>query len=143
MQPMKVIFACVHNAGRSQMAAAFFNKLADSSKAQAISAGTQPADKVHDCVLTAMKKVDIDLSNIKPQLLTDDLAREAALLVTMGCGEACPYVPGLKRDDWPLPDPKGKSDDEVCEIRDEIKTRVMRLLQNLNALHCCDLEVST
>jgi len=139
---MKVIFACIHNAGRSQMAAAFFNQLADPAKAQAISAGTQAAEKVHDCVLTAMKQVGIDLSNTKPQLLTDDLAKDASLLVTMGCGEACPQVSGLKRDDWPLPDPKGKSDNEVCIIRDEIKTRVMELLQDLNALRCSDLEVS-
>lgn len=139
---MKVIFACVHNAGRSQMAAAFFNQLADGSKAQAVSAGTQPADKVHECILHSMKQVGIDLNSAKPQLLTEELASGADLLVTMGCGEACPFVPGLKRIDWPLPDPKGKSDDEVCVIRDEIKTRVMKLLHDLNALECCDLEVS-
>ncbi len=134
---MKVIFACVHNAGRSQMAAAFFNTFADPAKAEAVSAGTQPAEKVHECVLHAMQQSGIDLTNVKPQLLTDELAAGADLLVTMGCGEACPYVPGLKRDDWPLPDPKGKSDNEVCEIRDEIKTRVLKLLQGLNALSCC------
>jgi len=134
MQQMKVIFACVHNAGRSQMAAAFFNIYAEPGKAQAVSAGTQPADKVHDCVLHAMKQAGIDLSGVKPQLLTDELAQDADLLITLGCGEACPLVPGLKREDWPLPDPKGKSDDEVCTIRDEIKTRVLRLLQDLNAL---------
>lgn len=139
---MKVIFACIHNAGRSQMAAAFFNKYADKTKAHAISAGTTPGDKVHDCVLNAMRKVDIDLSGIKPQLLTNDLAAGANLLITMGCGEACPYVPGLKRDDWLLPDPKGRADDEVCEIRDEIKVRVLRLLNNLNVLECCDLETA-
>lgn len=133
---MKVIFACVHNAGRSQMAAAFFNQLADPAKAQAVSAGTQPANKMHDCVVEAMKQVGIDLADIKPRLLTDELAAGANLLVTMGCGEACPYLPGLKRDDWPLPDPKGKSDREVCEIRDEIKTRVLKLLQSLNATKC-------
>jgi arsenate reductase len=137
MQQMKVIFACVHNAGRSQMAAAFFNQFADPAKAQAVSAGTQPADKVHDCVSHAMKLAGIDLANVKPQLLTDELVAGADLLVTMGCGEACPCVPGLKRDDWPLPDPKGKSDSEVCEIRDEIKTRVLTLLQGLNATNCC------
>ncbi len=131
---MKVIFACIHNAGRSQMAAAFFNKYADKAKATALSAGTQPGDKVHDCVLQAMKEVDIDLSGVKPQLLTDELGAGANLLITMDCGEACPYVPGLKRADWPLPDPKGKSDNEVCEIRDEIKVRVLRLLNDLNAL---------
>jgi arsenate reductase len=139
---MKVIFACIHNAGRSQIAAAFFNKYADASKAQAISAGTQPSDKVHDCVLQAMKKADIDLSDVKPQLLTNELAAGADLLITMGCGEACPYVPGLRREDWPLPDPKGKAAAEVCGIRDEIKARVLRLLNNLNAFECCDLESS-
>jgi len=120
------------------MAAAFFNQLADPAKAQALSAGTQPAEKVHDCVLHAMKQAGIDLVNVKPQLLTDELAAGADLLVTMGCGEACPHVPGLKRDDWPLPDPKGKTDDQVCEIRDEIKTRVLKLLHGLNATNCCD-----
>jgi protein-tyrosine-phosphatase len=128
---MKVIFACVHNAGRSQMAAAFFNKFANRDKAQAISAGTQPAEKVHECVLHAMQAVGIDLSQISPQLLTEELSHGADLLVTMGCGEACPFVPGLRRDDWPLSDPKGKSDDEVCEIRDQIKTRVLHLLNDL------------
>jgi len=137
---MKVIFACVHNAGRSQMAAAFFNQFADPSKALAVSAGTQPADKVHDCVSHAMQQCGIDLSSVRPQLLTDELARGADLLITMGCGEACPFAPGLKRDDWPLPDPKEKSDDEVCIIRDEIKTRVLNLLQALNALECCGSE---
>lgn len=136
----KVIFACVHNAGRSRMAAAFFNEYADRSKATAVSAGTQPAEKVHDCVLHVMQQSGIDLSNAKPQLLTDDLARGADLLITMGCGEACPYVPGLRREDWPLADPKGKSDDEVYMIRDEIKTRVLSLLQRLNALTCCGSE---
>ena len=134
---MKVIFACIHNAGRSQMAAAIFNQLADPAKAQAVSAGTQPADKVHDSVLRAMRQAGIDLAGVKPQLLTDELAAGADLLITMGCGEACPYLPGLKRDDWPLPDPKGKADDEVCEIRDEIKTRVLKLLQGLNATNGC------
>ena len=133
---MKVVFACVHNAGRSQMAAAFFNQFADPAKAQAVSAGTQPADKVHDCVLDAMKQARIDLAGVKPQLLTHELAAGADLLVTMGCGEACPYVPGLKRDDWPVPDPQGKSDDEVRQIRDEIRNRVLKLLQGMNATNC-------
>jgi arsenate reductase (thioredoxin) len=131
---VKVIFACVHNAGRSQMAAAFFNRFADSAKAQAISAGTQPSERVHDCVVHTMNELGIDLAYVKPQLLTDDLVAEADLLVTMGCGEVCPLVPGLRRDDWPLLDPKGKSAAEVCLIRDEVKTRVLGLLQELNAL---------
>lgn len=131
---MKVIFACIHNAGRSQMAAAFFNKFADNTKAHAISAGTQPAEKVHDCVLQSMQHEGVDLSNIRPQLLTEDLASNANLLITMGCGESCPYLPGVKREDWQLPDPKGKSDAEVCLIRDEIKTRVLALLRNIAAV---------
>ncbi len=124
------------------MAAAFFNKHADKLKAQAISAGTEPAEKVHDCVIQAMKRADIDLSKVKPQLLTAELTRGADLLVTMGCGESCPVVPGLNKQDWPLPDPKGRSDDEVCAILDEIRVRVLRLLNDLNALECCDLESS-
>ena len=124
----KVIFACVHNAGRSQMAAAFFNHLADPQKAEAISAGTEPGLRVHPEVLAAMQEIGIDLSDAKPQKLTEELARGAQLLITMGCGDKCPYVPGLRRDDWPLTDPKGKPMDEVRAIRDEIKQRVQSLL---------------
>ncbi len=102
---LRVIFACVHNAGRSQMAAAFFNQLADPQKAEAISAGTEPDERVHPEVMAVMQEVDIDLSHAKPQKLTEDLAKNAQLLITMGCGDKCPYVPGLRRDDWPLPDP--------------------------------------
>lgn len=134
----KVIFACVHNAGRSQMASAFFNAFADRSKATAVSAGTQPAEKVHDCVLEAMKQSSIDLSTAKPQLLTEKLASGADFLVTMGCGEACPYLPGLKREDWPFSDPKGKSIEEVCAIRDQIKARVVNLLEELEAISHCE-----
>ncbi len=125
----KVIFACVHNAGRSQMAAAFFNKLANPQKGKAVSAGTEPGLRVHPEVLAVMQEVGIDLSDAKPQKLTDELAREAQLLITMGCGDKCPYVPGLRRDDWPLPDPKGRPMDEVRAVRDEIKVRVAELLQ--------------
>ena len=124
----KVIFACVHNAGRSQMAAAFFNQLANREKAQAVSAGTEPGLRVHPEVLAVMQEVGIDLSNAKPQKLTDELAQDAQLLITMGCGDKCPYVPGLRRDDWPLRDPKGLPMDEVRAIRDEIKDRVQSLL---------------
>jgi arsenate reductase (thioredoxin) len=124
-----VIFACVHNAGRSQMAAAWFNHLADPSRAQAISAGTEPGERVHPVVVDAMREVGIDLSGARPQRLTDDLARGATMLVTMGCGEACPHVPGVKRDDWPLPDPKGRPIDEVRQIRDDIRARVAALIE--------------
>lgn len=124
-----VLFACVRNAGRSQMAAAWFNALADATKARAISAGTQPASHVHPEVLAAMKEVGIDLSKVTPTLLSDDLARSATMLITMGCGEACPVVPGVRRDDWPLEDPKDKPIARVREIRDDVKARVARLLE--------------
>lgn len=122
------IFACVHNAGRSQMAAAFFNALADPGRARALSAGTEPGERVHPEVAAAMLEVGIDLSAAKPQRLTEELARGAALLVTMGCGDRCPYVPGLRREDWPLEDPKGKPLAQVRLIRGEIRVRVEELL---------------
>jgi arsenate reductase len=124
-----VIFACIHNAGRSQMAAAWFNALVDPTKARAVSAGTDPGSRVHPEVLEAMREVGIDLGDRKPQKLTDDLARSAQMLVTMGCGEQCPFVPGLRRDDWPLEDPKGKPVARVREIRDDVRARVLDLLQ--------------
>ena len=124
----KVIFACVQNAGRSQMAAAFFNAIADSGKARAISAGTRPAERVHPEVAAVMKELGIDLSGAQPQRLTLDLARDASLLVTMGCGDECPVVPGARRDDWPLADPKGKTIEDVRRVRDEIRGRVVALV---------------
>jgi arsenate reductase len=124
-----VIFACIHNAGRSQMAAAWFTELADPARARAVSAGTDPGTRVHPEVLEAMREVGIDLSDRKPQKLTDDLARSAQMLVTMGCGERCPVVPGLRRDDWPLEDPKGKPLARVREIRDDVRARVTELLR--------------
>lgn len=130
---LKVIFACVHNAGRSQMAAAFFNRLADAAKAQAVSAGTEPGERVHPEVLAVMREVNIDLSHAKPQRLTEELAKDAQLLITMGCGDKCPYVPGLRRGDWPLRDPKGLPMEEVRVIRDEVKSRVEELIQREGA----------
>lgn len=124
-----VIFACIHNAGRSQMAAAWFNALTDSTKARAISAGTDPGTRVHPEVLEAMREVGLDLSDREPQKLTDDLARSARMLITMGCGEQCPVVAGLRRDDWPLEDPKGKPIARVREIRDDVRARVVALLR--------------
>jgi arsenate reductase (thioredoxin) len=123
-----VLFACVHNAGRSQMAAAWFNLLADPTKAQAISAGTDPGPCVHPEVVAVMNEVGVDLSGAPTSILTTELAQRAQMLITMGCGDQCPVVPGLKRDDWPLEDPKGKSIARVREIRDEIRQRVGRLL---------------
>jgi arsenate reductase len=127
-----VIFACVHNAGRSQMAAAWLNELAPAGVAKATSAGTQPAVRVHPEVLEAMREVGIDLSAAKPQLLTSELLEGATHLVTMGCGEACPVAPRhVQRMDWPLTDPKGQSIDQVRAIRDEIRARVEALLAGL------------
>ena len=123
-----VVFACVHNAGRSQMAAAWFNRLVDPSKARALSAGTMPGDRVHPVVADAMAEVGVSLAGASPRLLTDELARAASLLVTMGCGEACPVVPGLVRDDWPLADPKGLPIEQVRRIRDDVRARVVALL---------------
>jgi arsenate reductase len=124
-----VLFACVHNAGRSQMAAAWFNQLADRSQARAISAGTDPGPRVHPEVITAMREVGVDLVAASTTKLTPELAQQAQWLVTMGCGDACPYVPGAKRDDWPLEDPKGKRIERVREIRDEIRDRVQALIE--------------
>jgi arsenate reductase (thioredoxin) len=125
----KIIFACVHNAGRSQMAAGFFNQLADHSKAEAISAGTEPGLRVHPEVLSAMLEVGIDLSDAKPQKLTQELAEGASILITMGCGDKCPYVPGLRRDDWPLRDPKGLPAEDVRSIRDGVEALVRTLIK--------------
>lgn len=126
-----VIFACVHNAGRSQMAAALFNKLADPAKARALSAGTSPGDRVHPEVVQAMQEEGIDLRGARPQKLTPELAGQAQLLITMGCGDECPYVPGLRREDWPLEDPKGQPIERVRAIRDEIRARVESLVERI------------
>jgi arsenate reductase len=130
-----VIFACIHNAGRSQMAAAWFNALADSTRARAMSAGTDPGTRVHPEVLEAMREVGVDLSDRKPQKLTAALARGAQMLITMGCDEQCPVVPGLRRHDWPLEDPKGKPIARVREIRDDVRARVIELLQREGWAH--------
>lgn len=125
----RVIFACRHNAGRSQMAAAFFSRLADPSRASAVSAGTTPAERVHPEVATVMRECGIDLSAARPQLLTAELAGGARLLVTMGCGEDCPYLPGVEVDDWPLEDPKSQPLARVREIRDDVRRRVAALVE--------------
>jgi arsenate reductase len=123
-----VLFACVHNAGRSQIAAALFNALADPQKATAISAGTDPAAHVHPEVVAIMRDRGIDLSGAVPQQLTDSLARQAQWLITMGCGDQCPVVPGARRDDWPIPDPKGQPDRAVAAIVADIEQRVRALI---------------
>lgn len=123
-----VLFACVHNAGRSQMAAAFFNAAADPAKARAVSAGTEPGQHVHPEVVEVMQEGGFDLSHAVPTRLTDEVARHAQLLVTMGCGEACPFVPGLRRVDWDLADPKGQPLERVRSIRDDVRRRVEELV---------------
>jgi len=123
-----VIFACVHNAGRSQMAAGFFNKLANPAKARALSAGTAPGDRVYPEVVAVMREEGIDLSGARPQKLTAELSAEAQLLITMGCGDECPYEPGVRRDDWPLQDPKGQPIERIRAIRDEVRARVEALI---------------
>jgi arsenate reductase len=123
-----VLFACVHNAGRSQMAAALFNQIADPAEARAISAGTQPGERVHPEVAAVMQELGIDLSAVRPQKLTDALASRAQLLVTMGCGDECPFVPGARVEDWPLPDPKGRPVEIVRAVRDDIRRRVDDLI---------------
>lgn len=124
----RVLFACVHNAGRSQMAAALFAACADPALARAESAGTRPAEHVQPEVVAAMRELGLDLAGARPRLLTPTLAAGASLLVTMGCGEDCPLVPGAERLDWPLPDPHGRAGPEVRAIRDEIRARVEALV---------------
>lgn len=136
-QPLKTyLFACVHNAGRSQMAAALFNIYADRRNCAAISAGTAPAERIHPEVVGAMREIGIDIGSARPQRLTDDLARTCSVLVTMGCGEACPYVPGLKTIEWDIPDPKGQSPEMVRAIRDDIHEKVKVLIRS-DCADCC------
>ncbi len=122
-----VLFACLHNAGRSQMAAAFFNQIA--KRARAISAGTTPGERVHAEVVAVMREVGIDLGDVRPRLLTAELGAGVALLVTMGCGEECPYLPGARVVDWPLDDPKRLPIERVRAIRDEIRSLVATLVE--------------
>lgn len=128
--PHTVIFACLHNAGRSQIAAAFFNQLADPAHARAISAGTRPANTIHPVVVEVMREAGIDLTGNRPRRLTPELAKSATLLVTMGCGDRCPFVPGLEVTDWPLPDPKDRPLAEVRTIRDDIRSLVLSLVDS-------------
>jgi len=126
--PNIVLFACIHNAGRSQMASAFFNAMANPGKAQSVSAGTEPAERIHPEVVEVMKEAGLDISSQIPRKLTLELAQGVRLLVTMGCGDKCPYVPGLRRMDWALADPQGQSLERVREIRDDIRGKVVALI---------------
>jgi protein-tyrosine-phosphatase len=126
-----VLFVCLHNAGRSQMSQALFERAAG-DRHTAISAGTTPAEHVHPQVVEVMRELDIDLADRKPQLLTRELAEQADVVVTMGCGDACPYIPGKQYVDWDLPDPKGRPLAEVRATREEISRRVAALLGQLS-----------
>src|SRR3954470_9175500 len=125
------LFVCLHNAGRSQMSAALFEQAAP-GRHQALSAGTTPGDRVHPEVVEVMRELGIDLCDRKPRLLTRELAEQADVVVTMGCGDACPYIPGKRYLDWDLPDPSGRPVDEVRRIRDEIRERVRQLVRELD-----------
>ncbi len=127
----KVLFVCLHNAGRSQMSQALFEREAQ-ARHEARSAGTEPADHVHPMVVTAMREEGIDLSRHTPRLLNDELARWADVVITMGCGDACPVIPGKRYIDWELRDPKDLPLDEVRVIRDDIKARVTNLVKDLD-----------
>ena len=127
-----VLFVCLHNAGRSQMSAALLEREA-AGRHTALSAGTTPGQHVHPEVVEVMRELDIDLSERTPQLLTRELAEQADLVVTMGCGDQCPYIPGKRYLDWDLPDPKGRPLVEVRTARDEIARRVRALIDELNA----------
>ena len=125
-----VLFACVHNAGRSQMSRAFFERAAN-GRHSALSAGTTPAERVHPQVVEAMLEVGIDLSDAVPRRLTTELAEQADVVVTMGCGDECPYIPGKRYVDWDLPDPSGMPLEDVRRLRDEIDARVRALAAEL------------
>ena len=125
-----VLFLCVHNAGRSQMALGWFRHLAG-HRAVAWSGGSEPADNVNPAAVAAMAEVGIDISAARPQRWTDDMLEHTDVVVTMGCGDACPLVPGVRYEDWPLDDPAGKGVDAVRPIRDEIERRVRDLLTRL------------
>jgi arsenate reductase len=126
-----VLFVCLHNAGRSQISEALFGLVAE-GRHSALSAGTEPGKRVHPEVIEVMRELAIDLSDHTPRALTLELARRADLVVTMGCGDACPYIAGKRYLDWNLPDPKGRPIDEVRAIRDEIHRRVSALIAELD-----------
>jgi len=128
----RVLFVCLHNAGRSQMSQALFERAAG-ERHSALSAGTTPAEHVHPEVVEVMRELGIDLADRQPQLLTRELAEQADLVVTMGCGDECPYIPGKRYLDWDLADPKGLPIAEVREIRDDIDRRVRSLVDEFDS----------
>ena len=126
-----VLFVCLHNAGRSQMSQALLREAAG-ERHTALSAGTTPGDHVHPEVVEVMQELGIDLSDRQPRLLTLELAEQADIVVTMGCGDECPFIPGKRYLDWDLPDPNGRPRDEVRAIRDVIQTRISALIEELD-----------
>ena len=126
------LFVCLHNAGRSQMSQALFERAAG-GRHRALSAGTTPADHVHPEVVEVMREIGIDVADREPKLLTRELAEQADVVVTMGCGDECPYIPGRRYLDWDLEDPKGRPLDEVRATRDDIDRRVRELVEELDA----------
>ena len=128
----EVLFVCVHNAGRSQMAAGLLNARA-AGRVRVRTAGTDPAEEIHPAVVEAMREVDVDLSREFPKPLTDEFVRAADVVITMGCGDACPIYPGKRYEDWELEDPEGKDLESVRRIRDEIDGRAEGLLAQLLA----------
>jgi len=127
-----VIFACIHNAGRSQMAAALFNNLVDSKKARAVSAGTHPADQVHPNAIVVMKEIGVDISNEKPKLISIEMLQRAEILVTMGCEEWCPSLPTVEHIKWDVTDTYMDSLEEARRIRDQLKLLVQFLINELH-----------
>jgi arsenate reductase len=130
---MNVLFVCLHNAGRSQMSAALFERAAK-GRHHADSAGTTPGEHVHPEVVDVMREIGIDLAGATPRRLSTELAEHADVVVTMGCGDACPFIPGKRYIDWNLPDPKGRPLDEVRALRDDIERRVAELARELDDL---------
>jgi protein-tyrosine-phosphatase len=131
MKMSTALFVCLHNAGRSQMSQALFERAA-AGRHTALSAGTTPGDRVHPEVVQAMAELDIDISDRTPKLLTHELAEQADVVVTMGCGDQCPFIPGKRYLDWDLPDPKGRPVEEVRSTRDDISRRVNQLILELD-----------
>ena len=127
----RVLFVCLHNAGRSQMSLSLFERVAR-DRHEARSAGTEPADRIHPNVLAALREEGIDIGGRKPRLLSDELAQWADVVVTMGCGDACPVIPGKRYIDWDLRDPKDLELAEVRAIRDDIESRVISLVKDLD-----------
>jgi arsenate reductase len=130
MKKPTVLFVCVHNAGRSQMAAGFMSHLAQ-GKIEVLSAGSAPKESINPVAVSAMAEVGIDISNNSPKILTNEAVIESDVVITMGCGDACPFYPGKRYEDWVLADPAGEPIEKVREIRDEIKDRVIALINEL------------